>query len=226
MGKAKSDPNSLQFKCSKCQSPIKVPIKFAGRYIDCPKCGKKTPVPSSQEEADDELKEYSVSQHAFKVPTHCTHCGAKMPKKAVLCTECGFDYRAGRQLDSKVEAPLPGEPVRGGLARNFLVGEIAFLLTFAGAFVYRGPMQESPNWWEVGLYLGAMAFMLVLAPKHFLIWNDYRRFPIRETTLRLEEDRAERQETTEPYGRLTILLFLLTIGAGVGIGYLLFGTDS
>jgi ribosomal protein L40E len=226
MSKAKSDPNTLRFKCAKCQSVLKVNISYAGKYIDCPKCHKKTSVPASQKEADDEMREYTVSKSHFDVPAKCTKCGAKLPKGAVLCVECGFDYRHGKQHDVMVTVPLEGEPVRGGLALKFMIGESLILAAVLGLFIWRGPAADQPKWWENGLYLSGMLFLLALVPKHLMQWLDYRKIPLRDSATREDEDRAEHHDATEPYGRATILLFLLAVGVGIGLGYLMFGRGT
>ncbi len=119
MGKSKAkpvaDPNTIRFKCARCATFLKVSIKFAGKYIECAKCKQRTPVPSSQAEADEEAREYTVAQTVIPVPEKCEHCGKKLKKGAVFCINCGYDYREGKFLESgleKLEADVAARPTR------------------------------------------------------------------------------------------------------------------
>jgi hypothetical protein len=41
---------AIRFRCRHCPTKLEAPHKLAGRYIQCPACGKNTPVPDTQEE--------------------------------------------------------------------------------------------------------------------------------------------------------------------------------
>lgn len=96
---AKTKPkqnNTIRFKCIRCGAYLRVAARFANRYIECPKCKGRTGVPGSQQEADEEGGEYAVKQMAVEVPDECDKCGQPLPAGTVLCTACGYDYRAGK----------------------------------------------------------------------------------------------------------------------------------
>ena len=219
MAQAKSDPSVIRFNCARCKASLKVPVKLGGRYIDCPKCKNRTPVPGSQAEADDEAREYTVTSTAYELTGKCVRCGTKMKKDAIVCVKCGFDHRAGKQLEVVDSTVKQGEPVRGGPAKQAMIAEAVLLVAAIGGFVYR--LLSEATWWESGLELGAVICLIALIPAHFMQWNEYRNIPIRDHPLKEQEDRDEREEAGQPFGGKTPLVLLLCIGLGVGTGWLL-----
>lgn len=215
----KSNPELLRFQCVNCKAKLRVKMAFAGRYIVCPKCSKRIPVPSSQQEADDDARDYGVKMNAYDVPKNCTKCKAKMPKGAVICVNCGFNYREGRQTEVEDHTVKEGEPMRGGPALRFLIGEVTIALLAIGWLGFR-LTGEGPAWWELGGLAGLVVYLLAAAVAHFLQWNDYHELPIREHARLEEEDRAERDEAREPFGRKTAMLWIACVGGGVGMAYL------
>src|SRR4051812_40802657 len=96
MAGAKSQ--KLRFLCGRCRAKLTVPMSTAGKFIECPKCKERTPVPYTQAEADADAVDLNVQQMYYDVKDKCIKCGRKMKKGATLCVHCGFDYREGRQL--------------------------------------------------------------------------------------------------------------------------------
>ncbi|MGL5095089.1 MAG: hypothetical protein ACRDD1_05850, partial [Planctomycetia bacterium] len=105
----KRDPNKIYFLCTRCKANNVADIQFAGRFIPCTACKERAPVPENQHEADEEAKDYIVTANFYEIPERCTKCNAKMPKGAVLCTKCGFDYRHGKQHEVLDDTVKEGE---------------------------------------------------------------------------------------------------------------------
>jgi hypothetical protein len=226
MGKAKSDSNYIRFLCARCRTKLRVSIKLAGRFMDCPSCKQKTPIPDNQEEADQDAHDYTMQEHAYEVPEVCTKCGRKMKSGAVVCTKCGFDYKAGRQLITEDFSVQPGEKVRGGPAMMAMIIEMFALLGIVGVWIWRLLEDGQKNWWEQGLYMGGTLFLLALIPAHFMQWFNYRRLPVRDHALVKEEDRAEREEVYEPYDRWTPVVFILCFLASMSIMFFVYSRDA
>lgn len=101
----------IRFTCSRCRAVLRVPEKLANRYIECPKCKNRIPVPESQAEADAEGKPYEVNETVYDVGNKCNQCGAKLKKGSVLCVKCGFDYRAGKVIETVDRTKRVGDDV-------------------------------------------------------------------------------------------------------------------
>ena len=221
---SESNVNQLRFQCRQCGVSLRVSVKkFAGRYIECPKCKSRTPVPASQEEADAENKNVDVNVMAYDVPATCMKCGKKMKKGAVLCVKCGFDYRQGRQLVVNDDTAKKGEKTRGGPALGHMLFECVLGIGTLVALIVRFNGPQRPEWYELGLYISGILIAVAFIPMHVSQWLSYHRIPIRDHALKLEEDRAERKEAREPYGRWTGLLVLLALAAGIGSSYATWG---
>ena len=104
-----ADRNLIKFTCLRCGATLKVPLSQANRYIECPKCKGRAHVPKDQAEADEESTNYGVNKLAYDVTGECRGCGAKMPKKAIICTKCGYDYRSGKNLEVVDKTKLPSD---------------------------------------------------------------------------------------------------------------------
>lgn len=185
MAKSKSttgaDPSVIRFRCTQCGTTLKVSVRQANKYIDCPKCKNRTNVPSSQKQADDDAKDYDVNKLAYDTTGTCRNCGAKMVKKAVVCVSCGFDYRSGRELElvdktklpvdypywKKIWSSLGAKEITTGLTQvmgAFSVPAIAGLLLFAVAWglawYFTSDDKGVPSWpYYAGLALFAVAVL-------------------------------------------------------------------
>jgi DNA-directed RNA polymerase subunit RPC12/RpoP len=165
--KSESDPSVIRFRCSRCGATLKVSIRQANRYIDCPKCRNRTQVPANQRQADEEARDYEVNRLAYDVTGVCRSCGAKMSKKAVVCVKCGFDYRKGKTLEvvdktklpedyptwNKVFAALGCKDVTNGItevirafAGPLVAAGLLFPIAFGVAWWYTEPGEPGPAW--------------------------------------------------------------------------------
>lgn len=175
MGKQAADV--LKFKCIRCHSALRVPIKLGGRYINCPRCQGKIPVPATQEEADQEGKPYDIGKLHFEAVGNCRKCGKKLRKGAVICIHCGFDYRTGKGLESIDRTKRLGDDVTyerilkspfqkdvGQMASDLIGGLLAISitggLTLLGLYLAAGIL---------GAWLGAAVFFGVALSVQVLV---------------------------------------------------------
>lgn len=154
--KSGSDPSVIRFRCTRCGATLRVSVRQANRYIDCPKCQNRTQVPANQREADEEARDYNVNQLAYDVTGVCRSCGAKMSKKAVVCVKCGFDYRKGKTLEVVDKTKLPEDyPTWNKIfsalgCKDVTDGITEVIRAFAGPLVAAGllfPVAYGVAWW-------------------------------------------------------------------------------
>jgi len=200
-------------------------MSMAGKFLECPKCKERTPIPYTQEEADAEAKDLTIQQMYYEVKDKCTKCGRKMKKGSTVCIHCGFDYKEGKQLVTEDWTVQEGERRRGGPALSFMIGEFVLLLVLSIAMVVR-LLEDEKIWWEQGLYISFILLCLFMMPGHFWQWYSYRILPIRDHALVKEEDRAERQEAMAPYAGWTPLVFFLAFIIGMGSMFLWLSRDA
>jgi predicted nucleic acid-binding Zn ribbon protein len=222
---AQAKPQKLRFLCGRCRAKLAVPMSLAGKFMECPKCKEKTPIPHDQEEADLDAKDLSVQQMYYQVGEKCIKCNRKMKKGATLCIHCGFDYKEGKQHVTEDWTVQEDEKRRGGPALMFMIFE--FLLIFIVMIVMVVRLLETEKvWWEQGIYLSLILLCFFMMPGHFMQWYSYRIIPIRDHPLVKEEDRAERQEAMSPYEGWTPLVFFLAVIIGMGAMFLTFSRDE
>src|SRR4028119_451873 len=125
---AKAKPQKLRFLCGRCRAKLAVPMSLAGKFLECPKCKQNTPVPYTQQEADDDAKDLGVQQLFYEVGDKGIKCGKKMKKGSTLCINCGFDYKEGKQHVTEDWTVQEGAKRRGGPA--FVLMIVEFLLLF------------------------------------------------------------------------------------------------
>jgi hypothetical protein len=117
----------IRVKC-RCQQQFDARDDLAGKTVRCPKCGSPITIPSPAAAAGaarqaapavpsmaDLLDEVGVKP---RVATGCPGCGAAYPPDAVLCVECGFNFRTGRRLETKVVSTGPTDGVTDGHGVN------------------------------------------------------------------------------------------------------------
>lgn len=80
----------IEFTCPNCDQVLEVDKEMAGDTIECPACNVEISVPHPDEESGEEAAE-------------CPNCAAPMDEGAVLCVECGFHTRLGRQMETDAE---------------------------------------------------------------------------------------------------------------------------
>jgi hypothetical protein len=109
----------IRVKCV-CQQQFDAPDNLAGKTVKCPKCASPIVIPSRAvamaarpvappiSPIASLLDEAGVKQRSV---TGCPSCGAAFPPDAVLCVECGFNFRTGRKMETMGAAPGfdPGE---------------------------------------------------------------------------------------------------------------------
>ncbi len=104
--------------CS-CGQKLSAPDAAAGKTARCPKCGKVLQVPSNTKsiaspsakggtsaKSTSPKSQGGVDQKVWDelglfAPTEgveCPQCHAELPKHAVLCIHCGYDFKTGRRL--------------------------------------------------------------------------------------------------------------------------------
>jgi hypothetical protein len=223
MAAAKS--SKLRFLCGRCRAKLSVPMSMAGKFMECPKCKDNTPIPYSQQEADEDAKDLGVQQMYYQVGDKCIKCGRKMKKGATFCINCGFDYREGKQHLTEDWTVQEGEKRRGGPALTFMIFEVLLLFVLIIVMTVR-MLEDQKVWWEQGIYLSLMILCVSLMPGHFWQWYSYRIIPIRDHALVKEEDRAERQEAMAPYEGWTPLVYFLAALIGFGSMFLTFSRDD
>lgn len=229
---AKDLKDALRFSCPRCSAKLRVGKDMAGRYMPCPKCKGRIPVPIDQDEADAEMKDLRVQEMAYDVPKNCMKCKAKLPKGSVICVECGFDYRAGKQIVPEDHTVRQGEKMRGKPAMRFFIVESILLAGCIVAGIMYNLQGASftadldvPEWVEYGIVLSMTLITILLIPAHVIQWNNYRQVPDRETPTKLIEDRAERDEARSPYDSKTAPLVVLCILIGFGIAFPVWGGE-
>lgn len=225
MAKAANDSQSIRFYCARCRVALKVNVKLAGKYMNCPKCKQRTPIPNSQHEADEDARDYGVVQMAYEVPPNCMKCKKKMPKGSIICTNCGFDYREGKQMNIEDHTVKEGEPMRGKPALTYMIADILLILIGLVTFIVRLIMSDPPVWWEMGMYLSGTLLFIALLPMHIRQFVDYSQVPAREHDHKREEDRAERTEAAAPYGDNTALVVIGCIFLMMGTAFFIWSRD-
>src|SRR6516225_11961521 len=105
--------------CGGCGARLQLPDDVAGRDVRCPRCGRVFAAPGANEpespaepssvyglKEDDEPPTVVPATGAprraagRKVPVEggCLKCGAPMTPEAVVCVDCGFNRKTGKQL--------------------------------------------------------------------------------------------------------------------------------
>lgn len=79
----------LTLRCPGCEHPIEVQEPFRAANVVCPHCHCAVPVQA--------LGSYTVDQGK-----PCPICRTECESAAVLCIQCGYDFRTGRQFQKEV----------------------------------------------------------------------------------------------------------------------------
>lgn len=96
----------IRVKCV-CQQQFDAPDHLAGKTVKCPKCSSPIVIPSpaaamaarpAPSAVASLLDEVGVKQRSL---TGCPSCGAHHEPDAVLCVECGFNFRTGRRIETR-----------------------------------------------------------------------------------------------------------------------------
>ncbi|MEM9420534.1 MAG: zinc ribbon domain-containing protein [Planctomycetota bacterium] len=131
----------IKFRCHACQKKIGVKPEYAGRAIKCPSCEARLTVPTPAAEPKPVASETSdmpdlASLAALEAAAQsqmrtveapgrtCPSCGATVSENAVLCTNCGYSFKGGKQqISTQViteEAESTQTPTVGGMGKMVL----------------------------------------------------------------------------------------------------------
>jgi hypothetical protein len=120
---------SVSLQCTKCGSRFHAPDGSIGKHARCPKCHEELivlPLPDSPSPKDERRNDVSqrgqetgratsISEAAptGEPPSSCPRCHVTLSPGAVLCVDCGYDRRAGKQITIKKEIsdkPIAAQP--------------------------------------------------------------------------------------------------------------------
>jgi hypothetical protein len=249
---------SILLNCDGCGTRLQVGDDLGGRPVQCPRCGRvfAAPEPIPTESPQEPLGVYGLKDEpefpsvlaaedsarpraAPGVPSEhtCPKCGAALKPEAVVCVDCGFNRKTGKQLRT-VSRRLEARWYKDGLsylARLLLLGFL--LLLCGGLYAALLAAEESPAvalvlpiiWGLAGaLLLGIMergSVTRTAEGKAVLVRRWWVGFiPIGRTTLDLEPYTIIRPRT-EPApldAQMLLMMFLLCFFCGVpGLVYLL-----
>jgi DNA-directed RNA polymerase subunit RPC12/RpoP len=96
-------------QCGACRKQYQVGDQFAGKTVKCPGCQKPLVIPGGQATPqqsgpgncladlfDDEMPVHHAAYG--QAESRCPNCNVSVKPDAILCIECGYDFRKGRQI--------------------------------------------------------------------------------------------------------------------------------
>jgi hypothetical protein len=108
-----------------CGKRLKAPSSAVGKRAKCPKCGAvvriEAPPPPPAEEGElgldalydlaEKEAQVAAQQEAASPTMRCPSCGSGCEPGAVLCVNCGYDFRTKGKIAIKADAPeAPAKP--------------------------------------------------------------------------------------------------------------------
>jgi hypothetical protein len=92
---------------------------MAGRRLKCPHCQGVIQVPLAATAVDGrgDLHQCPVDEPHPEAARQCPSCGAAMQENAVLCVQCGYDFRTGAKITTGVSSSTTTAP-HGPTARE------------------------------------------------------------------------------------------------------------
>lgn len=87
----------IKVKCA-CGKVLNAPDKLAGKKAKCPGCQQVITIPASSAAAPDSAETAT-----------CPSCQSPAPEGSVICIQCGYNFKTGQSLTTKVEAEPEGE---------------------------------------------------------------------------------------------------------------------
>ncbi len=158
----------IRVKCQ-CQQQFDAPDHLAGKTVKCPKCASPIRIPNPTASTRTAptppslmaglLDEVGVKQ---RVATGCPGCGAGYAPDAVLCVECGYNFRTGRRMETKSIAAEATDGVSDGHGVNaeFLLQK-ALRDQEAERVMQKKMVSFGIPWWGYLLMLiGIIAFII------------------------------------------------------------------
>lgn len=95
-------------QCSACKKQFQAGDHLAGKQVKCPGCQTVLVLPGGQSAPavnphpmDELLSEEIPQRHAGaagRAEIKCPGCGAPIREDAVLCVDCGYNFRTGRKI--------------------------------------------------------------------------------------------------------------------------------
>lgn len=136
---------SITLDCPTCGKHLRVATEHAGKRVRCPACESAVAVPDDKTygvalDVDDlQVEALPKSTRPTGPPPPkpgekpCPNCGAGLKQKAVLCIDCGYDYRLRGQRET--ESRLFAHSWDGGIGLVWrllgLMGQIGVVFIFA-----------------------------------------------------------------------------------------------
>ncbi len=99
----------VMLRCDQCGKRLRAPDRSVGRAVRCP-CGARiaVPAPAADSAPDDLLAGLEGLSDGAAVGRPCPACAADVPTSAVICTNCGYNFRTASRLATNLEAgPSP-----------------------------------------------------------------------------------------------------------------------
>ena len=110
---------TMRIECPECRRHLQLPEDLAGREVKCPGCGTVWVTDASlalavcsveDDQPQDAIQpaqprrsEEPVAPAPSGPGVPCPHCGALLAPEAVLCIDCGFNRKTGKQLRTVTE---------------------------------------------------------------------------------------------------------------------------
>ena len=123
---------SLFITCSHCDNEFTVEDSMYGQTVACPHCEQQIIV-ETEDETNLERPRLQVKRDALISDSGkpCPSCGGTISKDAVVCVQCGYDFRTGgtHKTDGspsslkKLLILLVGVIIVVGIAKSFMDGE-------------------------------------------------------------------------------------------------------
>jgi DNA-directed RNA polymerase subunit RPC12/RpoP len=150
--------DTISVHCA-CGKKLKAPATAAGRKAKCPACGnvlviEAPPPPPGENDPLDALYDLAETEKSAAASNQvddsprCPKCGSATAPGAVLCVNCGYDFRTKRKVTAK-SAPVAAEKSVAGRAAapaaeepapaegSFIMGLVfGVLFALGGAIVY------------------------------------------------------------------------------------------
>lgn len=82
---------AIDLECPACWKPLHFDDDQAGEQAHCPHCLARFTLPDSE------------PGYGLANPVLCPSCNFDLPRDAVLCTQCGYDFRTGKKRKQRVE---------------------------------------------------------------------------------------------------------------------------
>jgi hypothetical protein len=139
---------SIPLDCPACGRHLKVDVDHAGKRVRCPGCDSTVSVPEVATygveldladvriDSEEKRKKERAPRAAGPGDKECPNCHAGLPLKAVLCVDCGYDFRLGAQRET--EYRLFERSWDGGVGMIWRIaglGVLEFVLLLVSAIV-------------------------------------------------------------------------------------------